>query len=282
MKDITMFRILAVSALTLAAAPAFAQDGDTYRADELRIVNALGNVEVIEGEGEEIEVSIQRGDDRDAPAIRVEARDGVLTLQGEGGDITDGYSCNDYRGEPGYRKSGLFNRGQSRPLSDANDIRITAPGDIAMTIQDSILASEIAHVGAFTLNTRSCGQADIGRIDGDLWMDLRGAYDLEVESAQSAYLDIRGAGDIDIGEVNGEVAIDLKGAADISIADGRADPLIIDLAGAGDISIGATAINPEVTLKGVGDISIDSYEGRFEKEIFGLGDISAECTANCN
>ncbi len=275
-----MIRILTATALTLAALPAAAQDAQSYDADVLRIENVIGHVEIVESDGDEIEVSIRKSDS-DIPGVAAGAQDGVLTLRGEGGDVTDDYSCAGDDGEAGYRRSGMFNRGDARPLTDANNIRISAPADVELVIVDSLLATEAGSVGDFTLNTKSCGEADIDRIDGDFNLDLRGAYDLEIGSVESAYLDIRGAGDIEIGEMNGELAIDLKGAADISVDSGRIEPLVIDLKGAGDIDIGATAINPEVSVKGVGDVNLDSYEGRLEKEIFGLGDISAECTANC-
>lgn len=275
-----MFRILAASALTLAALPAAAQETGSYEADVLRIENVIGHVEIVAGDSDQIEVSIRKSDS-EVPGVEAGVQDGVLTLMGEGGDVTDDYSCAGDDGEAGYRRSGMFNRGRAQPLTDANNIRITAPENVELVIVDSVLATEAESVGEFTLNTKSCGEAEIDRIDGDFNLDLRGAYDLEIGSVESAYLDIRGAGDIEIGEMNGELAIDLKGAADISVDSGRIEPLVIDLKGAGDIDIGATAINPEVSIKGVGDVNLDSYEGRLTKEVFGLGDISADCTANC-
>lgn len=275
-----MFRILAASALTLAALPAAAQEAESYEAGVLRIQNVIGHVEIVSGGSGEIEVSIRKSDP-DVPGVEAAVEDGVLTLTGGGTDVTDDYSCAGEDGESGYRRSGMFNLAEARPLNEANDIRITAPDDMELVIVDSVLSTEVESVGAFTLETKSCGEAKIGRIGGEFNLDLRGAYDLNIGSVESAYLDIRGAGDIEIGEMNGELAIDLKGAADISVERGRIDPLVIDLKGAGDIDIGATAVDPEVSIKGVGDVNLDSYEGRLTKEVFGLGDISADCTANC-
>jgi len=273
---------LIASAAALLAAPALAQDNQSYDVQEILIEDYLGVV-TIETGGANVTASLTHGSDEDAPRSSLSQRGGALVIAGDAQALRDDYDCSHDDDQTGYREDGpLFFNGRRKNMDEANTVRITAPAGVSVRVVDSLTDLRAGEVRAFDLDNAHCATVRIVTVAESTRLHVKGIADVEIGATADLDTDISGVGSIEIGSVNGAVSIAHSGVGSVEVDSGTATRFTARLSGIGDVDFGGHAINPEVRMSGIGSIDIESYEGNLTRSRSGIGEISANCTANCS
>jgi len=190
-----MTRLIIASIAALAAAPALAQQSGSFEAGEIVVSDLLGEVTLANEPGP-VRVEITRGDDAEAPGATLSEADGVVSIAGETRDLRDDYDCGDRRGVEGYREDRFLFRGDFHAFAEANRVTIVAPETVRVRIEDSLAAFAIDAVGALEVDSTSCGQLSVARVEGDTALDITGVAEVDIGATRGFELEMSGVGDI--------------------------------------------------------------------------------------
>ena len=224
-------------------------------ADELRVRDFVGRIELVTGDYAGVEVSVIDGPAMAGPEIR-RAGDGadVIGQWDRGGwnpGWGDGLSC---RGQ-GADLEIRLGRGDYRSISDYPMLRITAPRDVAVQLENSILVGEIGAIGEGRISHAGCGDLSIQSVQGDL---------------NAA---IAGSGTMIVGAVGGSLSGNIAGSGDLRARD-IAGGANASIAGSGNVELGAVAGDMRMNIAGSGRIVADAVEGDINANIAGSGDMA--------
>lgn len=284
--------------MTGAAPGAVAQEGQTFDADTVQIINFIGRIEVREG-GESIVVEARPGSGGGA-AAQVQLTGGVVAI--DGGQTVSRINCRRRDGEAWLGGGGGwfgFGGGDARPMSDYPSLVIIAPASMGLVIRDSIYEGEAGALGEADLAVRSCGHFTAGDVSGALSASMSGSGALTTGSVgEGADLALSGSGRITTGNVGGAVDARVSGSGDIRAGDvaggmraivsgsgsltagsvgvlnavvsgsgsvrvesGRAQPFSAVVSGSGSVRHGGEAVDVDVAISGSGGVRAERFSG---------------------
>lgn len=240
--------LLAACCLSAVAGPALA--------DELRVRDFIGRIELVTGGYDSVDVRVIEGPAMGAPDVR---RDGErVEVTGEwdsrtrnrGWSRRDGLNCRGQGGDLEIR----FGGDGYRPISDYPTLRITAPRDVSVRLEDSILVGAIGAIGEGQISHSGCGDLSVESVQGDLRAT------------------IAGSGTMTIGDVGGSLAGTIAGSGDLRTEDIAGDANA-SVAGSGNVELGAVAGGMNMNIAGSGRIVADAANGDVNASIAGSGDM---------
>jgi hypothetical protein len=284
MKKNLLFR-LAVAAVALSAA-SFALAGEftetlNVDADELSVVNLIGEMRVVPGSGDAYEIVVNvRGDDADRDRIRIEQdgdvvrivfpvdkeRDYVYPPMGRGktqirfsDEEGDGSFWSKVLGALGAERVTV--RAKGKGLEVWADVEIRAPRGASTRVRLGVgEARAEGIVGDVTLDTNS-GAVVMMNIEGDVLADT-------------------GSGRVEITGVRGDVSAD-TGSGSVKIVDARGESVLADT-GSGSVRVEGVVCRKLHVDTGSGDVKaldidtdaalIDTGSGSVTLELVRMGD----------
>lgn len=254
-----------VSAVCLAAlsTPALAED-----APVLKIENFIGTVDVITGDYDEIKVTDADG----APVERVSF--GIVI---DSGEEVKNINCRQNKlsvdisiGNWGWKKRS----GGYKNLNEYPKVKITAPDNTHVIIDDSVIFGDIGTIGSADMKIRSCGDLELADVTDKLNLRISGSGDVSMENSGPATISVSGSGDF---EGNNFASLDLSvsGSGDVEIEDvaGFAD---ISTSGSGDAEIGRVEGGLEYRGSGSSNLDVEFVKGDLSLRTSGSGDISID------
>lgn len=259
--------LIGASALALSAASATTQEaGQTYSGDRLSVDNFIGRIEIREGSGDTISVSIQRGED-DIEMPDISQRGATVAI--DGGQRVRNLNCQSRRGS-----ISIGQRWRSRrPIEDYPLLVITAPASVHFELEDSAFVGEAGDLGSLDLAMNSCGRFEAGNIVGEVNLRINGSGDIVTGTVGgAAQIDVNGSGDVRLGAVNGDVDIGISGSGDVVTGDVAGDASV-EIRGSGDVRFGSVR-GLDVGVFGSGDVNAAAMDGAFNGDISGSGDIA--------
>lgn len=260
--------------MTGAAPGAVAQEGQTFDADTVQIINFIGRIEVREG-GESIVVEARPGSGGGA-AAQVQLTGGVVAI--DGGQTVSRINCRRRDGEAWLGGGGGwfgFGGGDARPMSDYPSLVITAPASMGLVIRDSIYEGEAGALGEADLAVRSCGHFTAGDVSGALSASMSGSGALTTGSVgEGADLALSGSGRITTGNVGGAVDARVSGSGDIRAGDVAGGMRAI-VSGSGSLTAGSVGVLNAV-VSGSGSVRTGEQTGAMSARISGSGSVRVE------
>jgi Putative auto-transporter adhesin, head GIN domain len=261
MRKFTNFKlatITATSCLALLASTAYAKDAPT-----LNIKNFIGTVQ--------IETS-------DVGTITITDADGAdFTQSGKNITIDDdrdrgAYQCR-YKNKTAYigkKKWGVTSSAKNyKNINEYPVVKITAPESVYVEIRDAIIFGEIKTIGSGDIHVGSCGDLQLGDVNGEFNLRVSGAGDVKMGDAGNSTISISGSGDLEAGDFN-SANIVISGAGDIVAGDINQHAKI-QVSGSGDISL--ARINGGLEYKGSGSSDFDA-------DFVGGGDLSIRASGS--
>lgn len=210
-------------------------------------------------------------------AIRGRVKGGLLIIEGDGSDATNGDVTIIQTGHGrtvvtggsivignGSVMSNVFGRGTVKTV-------ITGGSSGENAVKVTVKVPQGAAVEA----KRVLGKVSIGDTNGPLMATVQG-NNLHAGRVASAQLTVQGSGDIHIQEVNGAVLAQVQGSGDIEIVDGDMSSLTATVQGSGDIKVGGSVSMAVLTVQGSGDIRVAHARQRPLQNIMGSGDIRVQ------
>ena len=255
----------ALSAALLANAPAFAND-----AEILRIQNFIGTVNITTI-GPEITV------DGHAPGTLTRGLtrtliDGQETIEPASCKSSNGNISLDFGGRSWRKRFGGY-----KDLEDYPVLTVTVPKGTALEIRDSVIFGDGESFGSVDAHIQSCGDFNVGDIDGPLLLKVSGSGDFEagnvgtasivisgsgdaeIGDMKTAVLKVTGSGDIDGGNIVGAAKITSTGSGNIELGEMTGD-LVYEGRGSSNLSLDALIGRASVTVSGSSNTDIDDGE----------------------
>jgi len=249
MRKLTSLGALATaSCLAILGTSAFAKD-----APVLKIENFIGTVEIITGDFDTIKVT-----DADGASF---SRDGNSLELND--DISIGsYHCRYKKDKPmvGKGKWGWKTSGKNyRYISEFPLVKITAPANVHLEIDKSIIFGNVGNVGSAHLHIGSCGDMKFGDVNGNLDVSISGSGDIILGNAGVSDISVSGAGDLTAKNLT-SADVQVSGSGDLSLGNiaGFAD---IGSSGAGDVEVGRIGGGLSIHSSGASDLEIESVTG---------------------
>lgn len=275
----------------LAAVCCVAALAGSAAAETLLIRDFVGRVEIVTGAYDRVDVEAIGGAAGDAPAVRRRGET-VEVDGGRGRDFWNAVSC---RQRDGVREVRLDRRGGFHPMSDLPLVRVTAPSDVTLKIEGSLVDGAAGAVGEARIALASCarlvvesvagpaaaslagggvltvgpigdrldasiagsGMLTADEVAGPLNASIAGSGQANIGAARGgATLNIAGSGDLRLANAAGDVDASIAGSGDIRIADGDVGVLSLNIMGAGRLSYGGSARLARVSVSGSGDVDI--------------------------
>lgn len=237
----------------------------TFQGSELVLQDAVAVLRVIPEERSDIAVSVRSGGAA-LPAFKI-GQDGTRVVLD--GDL-DGRirGCSDMNGVQSFR----IDRMDAIRASDAPVITVRAPLDAKISVSGAV-NSQLGAARSLTFDSAGCGDAQIGRVEQSLSMDVRGSGNAKAEEVGSADIDIAGSGGVQLGAVRGPLKSVVRGSGSFSSGPVTGDTKL-EVAGSGDINTAAVTGRLEARVAGSGDLQVESVTGPTEVSLAGSGDLS--------
>jgi hypothetical protein len=164
-------------------------------------------------------------------------------------------------------------RGEGRvPLERLPVIYVRTPADLVLSISGGG-SLETAPAETARIAFASCGDAEIGPVNGALDLAVAGSGDVVAGPTGSADVRLAGSGDVILGPVAGGVSVSVAGSGDVAIATVNG-PTRIALQGSGDVLIGGgRATELRVAIAGSGDVQFDGVADSLTAAVAGSGDV---------
>ncbi|MFQ5775463.1 MAG: GIN domain-containing protein [Kiloniellaceae bacterium] len=149
------------------------------------------------------------------------------------------------------------------------------------------LDAEIGDVTDAKVRLSGMGDIRIGRVRGNLQVEIAGSGNLDVKAAEAAEITVSGSGDVtlgpvargltfkisgsgnvDVAEVHGPVEGWINSSGRVSVRGGAADPLRLRINGSGDFTLDGEAVEPDLSVNGSGKIRLGAYRGTIRLRTF--------------
>ncbi|MCU0881176.1 MAG: DUF2807 domain-containing protein [Hyphomonadaceae bacterium] len=249
---------------------------------DLRVNNFVGIVQRVETREAVVRAEVIGG----APGLRATvSTDGPLTV--EGPDTIRNSRCNTVPG--GLR---IEINGTRYTEADLPVLRISGPATMRVEANGLFAGGGFGDVGGSAFSVTGCQAVSVGRVSGDLDLDLAGSGDVDVGSVSGAgvvnlagsgqvrlgrvdgdlRLNVAGSGDTRVAEAGGNLAVNVAGSGDVLIAAGRSK-LDVNIAGSGDVRLDGTAVDPKVAIVGSGDVIVAAIVGSRSVSRMGTGSL---------
>ncbi len=239
---------LSLLAVLAISNPVFAND-----APVLKIENFIGTVEIVTNNTGKIIVN-------DADGANVIRSGSNLTIDD---DISvRSYNCN-YKKDRAMIGKGKWKWSSGgknyRDIREFPLVRISAPANVHLEIDHSILFGTVGHIGSGYLRIGSCGDMKFGDVNGRLDLSVSGSGDVVMGSAGVSDISVSGSGDLTAKNLT-SADIHVSGSGDLSLGNikGAAE---IGSSGAGGIEIGNIGGGLSIHSSGASDLDIDSVTG---------------------
>lgn len=144
-------------------------------------------------------------------------------------------------------------------------------GDISAPLTAYIAALDL-HAGAVSaarIDRSGSGRIEIGTVTGPFVADLGGSGDLIVGTTGTVELRKRGSGDISFDRILGPLVAQVRGSGDIRVQSATA--IDIEKHGSGDITLGRIAGGVTYQSTGIGDVEIGAVDGPVNVETTSRG-----------
>ncbi|PHR93547.1 MAG: hypothetical protein COA69_02595 [Robiginitomaculum sp.] len=230
--------------------PALAQNGPT-----LKIEHFIGTIDIQTGDYNKITIT-------DADGVSVDKSGSNVTLDDD--KNMQNYNCR-YRRDTAYIGKGKSKWSWTRAKSNYKNInefpsvKITAPRDTHLVIEKSIIFGDVETVGSAEIHIRSCGDLNLGDVNGELVLHVSGAGDVHMGNAGVSDIHVSGAGDL-IGGNLASADIHVSGSADLELGD-VAGHVKIHSSGASDVELGNISGGMEFDGSGSSDFEARSVSG---------------------
>jgi len=238
----------AISCLALLTSTANAKD-----APVLKIENFIGTVEIITGDFDKIKITDADGANFSRDGNGLELNDDISIWS---------YNCRYKKDKPmvGKGKWGWRTGGKDyRYISEFPLVKITAPANVHLEIDKSIIFGNVGNVGSAHLHIGSCGDMKFGDVNGNLDVSISGSGDIILGNAGVSDISVSGAGDLTAKNLT-SADIQVSGSGDLVLSSitGFAD---IGSSGAGDVEIGSVGGGLSIHSSGASDLEIESVTG---------------------
>jgi hypothetical protein len=262
-KDLWSLAAIAALAGLLFVRPARAEFEQNFKisADELRIANLVGAIQVHEATGKDFEVDVTvRGDDADEKLINFELKEGrdaslvigfpvedesdyvypelgrnsstTIRLNHRRGDGNGGWWRDLFSAMGGRR---IEVSGSGRGLEMWADLDIGVPKGKALVVMHGVGAMDARDVEGDLILDSHAGPISAERITGDLSCDT-GSGHVEVSDVTGVLEIDTGSGHVDAANVTGKsISID-TGSGHVTLSDAKADDINIDT-GSGSVQV---------------------------------------------
>lgn len=244
----TISTLLAASCLTLFAGTASASDGPV-----LKILNFIGTVQIETGDYDKIKVTDADGANFSHTGNSLELNDDISIRS---------YNCK-------YKKDrAMIGKGKwrwslvgkdYRDIREFSLVKITAPANVHLEIDRSILFGNVGDVGSAHLHIGSCGDMKFGDVNGRLDISVSGSGDVIMGSAGISDISVSGSGDLTARNL-ASADIHISGSGDLVIGN-IAGAVDIGSSGAGDLEIGSIGGGLRIHSSGASDLEVDSVTG---------------------
>jgi len=258
-----MRKLISLAALTTAllSAPAFADDAQT-----LSIKDFVGTVTITTGDS--FGVSGKKGD------ITEIRQDGLII---DGNTEIDNSRCKSMNGniELSFGGKSWFKRiGGYKNLDEYPNLDITVPEDTHLEIRDSVIFGTGEDFGSVDAEIKSCGDLEIGNVNGPLILDVSGSGDFKALNTGTANVRISGSGDVSLGDIETSV-IKVSGSGDFD-AESIEGAAKVTSTGSGNIEI--DTLLGDLVYEGRGSSNFDAQrvDGRISISATGSGDVEIE------
>ncbi len=265
-----MKRTLAISTALLAAtlfhSPAYA--GESV----LVLKDFIGRVTVETRKNAELKITRESR----AKDVDVESRRDSLTLDG-GFSNPDGSKCKGYNGKITWslfsKKEKTTSIGGYEDIEDYPLITISAPDDVTLVIENSIIFGSAGNIGTADIDVSDCGKFDLGDISGPARFDISGSGDLTAKNIGALVANVSGSGDLEFRNVT-DADISVSGSGDVEFKD--AQNVNLSVSGSGDVEMEDIAEALNASASGSGDISARSVGQDLIYEASGSSDLDID------
>ncbi len=258
-----MKKIISIAALSTAllSAPAFADESQT-----LSIKDFVGTVTITTGE--DFSVSGEKGN-------ITEIRQNGLII--DGNEIIDNSRCKTVNGkiELSFGRKSWFKRmGGYKDLDAYPKLDIIVPEGSHLEIRDSVIFGTGEDFGSVDAKVKSCGDLEIGNINGPLILGVSGSGDFSALNTRTANVKISGSGDVSLGDIETSV-IKVSGSGDFDAENIEGDAKVTST-GSGSIEI--DSLLGDLVYEGRGSSNFDAQrvDGRISITATGSGDVEIE------
>lgn len=239
--------------LSLLAGLAITNQAFADDAPVLKIENFIGTVEIITSNTGKIIVN-------DADGANIIRSGSNLTIDD---DISiRSYNCNHKKDRAMIGKGKFRWNSSSKGYRDIREfplVKISAPANVHLEIEGSILFGTVGDIGSGHLHIGSCGDITFGDVNGQLDLSVSGSGDVIMGSAGASDISVSGSGDLTAKNL-ASADIHVSGSGDLELGDiaGATD---IGSSGAGDLEIGSIGGGLSVHSSGASDLEVDSVTG---------------------
>jgi hypothetical protein len=171
-------------------------------------------------------------------------------------------------------------------------LRISGPATMRVEANGLFAGGSFGDVGGSVFSLIGCQPVTVGRVSGDLELNLAGSGDVEVSRVSGdgtvnlagsgqvglgpvdgdLSLNVAGSGDTRVAQAGGSVSVNVAGSGDVLIAAGR-NAADVNIAGSGDVRMDGTAVNPSVSIIGSGNVIVSTVEGTPSVSRLGSGNL---------
>ena len=276
-----------IVALTLAAAPASAQDGP-----EVRIRHAVARMVVIVEDRTDVSVEIEPGSGN-LPAPKVTRRGDEWRIDGDLGRnaIRNCQGASGPARQPGDGAS-VDVRGKGRiALSAAPLVVVRMPRAVEVNVEEgsAVFGAIGRGTTSVSLGNVGCGDWTIANVNGPVELSLAGSGDIWAGTSSSLEVSLAGSGDVASGatrdlevsiagsgnvtasRVDGPVEASIAGSGDVIVRGGDVGRLEASIAGSGDVRVNARVASVEGSIVGSGDVRVQSVAGSVSQSSMGSG-----------
>lgn len=267
---------------------------DTYAARQISFRDITGTVVIKTTSGDEIDIVVRQGDVYQP--VRIEEKDGLVTVSAEPWKEEEGRDCCDRRisRTADYRKDRKASTGE--PVDEAffaawPTIEVSMPfeGDVEfidarmklameriagkLDLDACYVYGEASDIGEGAIGIIHGSRLVMGNVAGGLEVDMSGDADLRVGDAGMVDVDMAGSGDLILGEIDGMLDVSIAGSGLVRAA--RLDgPMTTRIAGSGAVAVkGGRADQMRAFIDGSGAIFFRGEAVDPELKLYGSGEV---------
>lgn len=253
----------------------------THQSEQLKIINFVGKVELTKSADAQIHIQVSNIQHGFTPQFDNIA--GKVEVSGSeviNSSTCGGFSLFSFSDEDELNPKISINGGSDYRLSEYPILRIQAPKNTNLTLNDSIIVGQFSNIGKLAISSKSCSLLEFAEIGKDLRIVQRGSGKISIDKVGgTADVSLRGSGDVSIGKLMDDSVSVIQGSGNIHYAS-MSGISKMTVRGSGDIEVGFITGDAELLVQGSGDIDIaDGDLNWFIASVLGSGNVEYDGAA---
>lgn len=236
---------------------------EVFQGNKVKLKNLYATLDIRPTETDQVVVKLE-GPEAEVDCVEIEHKNGYVYVCGKNEKGTNSIFVGNNYGSiiGGYGGSSISCSGSTVIINNGGNGGQKLSVTVWVPVRGAVKISRLT------------GDAEIGKFDGDLSLNLFGCNSIQASSIRNLELDASGSNRIVIESIHGDADIDLSGSCQVKIQDGLVGHLSVDISGSCNTKLQVVAKTAKLKASGASKINVKSVTGSLRRRTSGVSSIS--------